>query len=553
MDRMSSSERIPDSASLQGSVSSVLLIPFEDAAATATVKATFPAASVHIVSKSDLAGRPLLTSMRSLRTKRYDVAAASMYGQTVPRTVILVRLMLQLLRARRRLLRMNDGTWTSVSAATFVTSVMPSLAIGGVVGLAVLVLSRFVVSAVRWTGMSHPNQEAVAAPDHPVRTVLFLRPDLGGNVKAGGSVSHVKGIIGAFVRKGIRVIYVSNGRLEGVPEDVEQIVVPQVRVLEFMDELQMICYNLQLLLRIVRLSRYRPDIVYQRHALHHYAGGILARLLSARFVLEVNASEVWVRESWSRLVLGGHARAAEAVILGMADTISVVSTGVMEQLRPFGIPRERFVVAPNGVDIRVFRPDIDGAAVRRKLGIGDEVTIGFIGTFTRWHGVETLRDAILADDPVLAGAHFVLIGDGDLRRAIQHDIEGSHARDRCTFTGLVDHDETPRYLAACDILVSPHLGFADGSAFFGSPTKLFEYMAMGRAIVASSLGQIAEVIRDGENGLLFPPGDVAMLTSQLGLLVQDEQLRARLGEQARTDAVSSYTWERNVEGVLRGL
>src|SRR5439155_12156466 len=113
---------------------------------------------------------------------------------------------------------------------------------------------------------------------------------------------------------------------------------------------------------------------------------------------------------------------------------------------------------------------------------------------------------------------------------------------RAVFTGLVPQEEGPRHLAAMDILVAPHVPNADGSRFFGSPTKLFEYMAMGRPIVASRLEQIGEVLEDGRTALLVPPGDEEALARALLRLVDEAGLRASLGAAARSRVVERHTW-----------
>jgi glycosyltransferase involved in cell wall biosynthesis len=108
----------------------------------------------------------------------------------------------------------------------------------------------------------------------------------------------------------------------------------------------------------------------------------------------------------------------------------------------------------------------------------------------------------------------------------------------------------PSYLSACDVLVSPHGKQADGGEFFGSPTKLYEYMAVGRPIVASDLGQIAEVLTDGESALLVPPDDPRALAGAIVRLVDDSCLRLRLGNAARAAAEARHTWRHNAQRVL---
>jgi glycosyltransferase involved in cell wall biosynthesis len=109
------------------------------------------------------------------------------------------------------------------------------------------------------------------------------------------------------------------------------------------------------------------------------------------------------------------------------------------------------------------------------------------------------------------------------------------------FTGIVPHAEVPRYMAAADIAVVPYPPMQQ--EMWLSPLKLFEYMSSGRAVVASAVGQIVDVLRDGENGLLVPPGDASAMATALIKLIQDPSLCERLGAQARQDAVDKFSWE----------
>jgi glycosyltransferase involved in cell wall biosynthesis len=118
------------------------------------------------------------------------------------------------------------------------------------------------------------------------------------------------------------------------------------------------------------------------------------------------------------------------------------------------------------------------------------------------------------------------------------------------FTGSVGHDRIPALLDACDILVAPHVPLADGSEFFGSPTKIFEYMAMGKAIVASRLGQIGDVLADEETALLVEPGNVDELKAAIVRFVEDKRLREALGKKAREVAEREHTWTHNARRVL---
>ena len=197
-----------------------------------------------------------------------------------------------------------------------------------------------------------------------------------------------------------------------------------------------------------------------------------------------------------------------------------------------------------------FRPGIGGVAKRRDLGIKEtDLLAGFVGTFGPWHGVIELAKAI-KKIPESVPLRFLFVGSGSLHGEVERLLRAERESGRVIFTGVVEHDSVPVFLDACDILVAPHVPLADGSEFFGSPTKLFEYMAMGKAIVASRLGQIGEVLSDHETALLVPPGGVNDLADAMVRLVDSEGMRVRLGENARRAAVEEHTWAHNARRVM---
>jgi glycosyltransferase involved in cell wall biosynthesis len=281
--------------------------------------------------------------------------------------------------------------------------------------------------------------------------------------------------------------------------------------------------------------------------------GWTARSMGVPVVLEANASEVWAKQRWSRLIFDRTAKACERAAVAVSDIVAVISKGVKEQLLPAGLQEFQVVLNPNGVDPEEFHPQVDGSGIRTRYRLENKTVVGFIGSFTRWHGVETLFDAAVAAVKKNTSLQFLFIGDGDLRAQLERRALDLGIADRLVFTGLIPHAEAPAHLAACDILVSPHLGFDKGEKFFGSPTKLFEYMAMGKAVVASDLEQIGEVIRDGSNGRTMRPGDAGRLEALIGELCNDKGQRDRLGDAAARDVTMKYTWEKNVARIIESL
>src|SRR2546428_13866762 len=123
-----------------------------------------------------------------------------------------------------------------------------------------------------------------------------------------------------------------------------------------------------------------------------------------------------------------------------------------------------------------------------------------------------------------------------MRGRVAQMLRNGGAKHRAILAGAGADERVPPLLDACDVLVSPHVPLEDGSEFFGSPTKLFEYMATGKAIIASRLGQIGEVLTDEESALLVEPGNAHQLSEAILRLSRTIDLRERLGVAARRAA-----------------
>jgi glycosyltransferase involved in cell wall biosynthesis len=136
---------------------------------------------------------------------------------------------------------------------------------------------------------------------------------------------------------------------------------------------------------------------------------------------------------------------------------------------------------------------------------------------------------------------------------IQHASDLKIA-DAVIFTGYVTHAEVSSYVNAADIAVVPVPAMKQD--MWLSPMKLFEYMASGKAVIASAMGQIVNVVNDGENGLLVPAGDKDALANSINKLIANPELRDTLGKQAREDALKNHSWEQYIprlENVLNDV
>ena len=173
--------------------------------------------------------------------------------------------------------------------------------------------------------------------------------------------------------------------------------------------------------------------------------------------------------------------------------------------------------------------------------------IGYVGAFVPWHRLDMLIDAACVLAPAYPHARWLLVGDGVERPRVESLLAERGLVGKFWMPGAVAHRFVPSYVSVMDVAVMPH------SNVFGSPMKLFEYMAMARAVVVPDVPAIREVIQDGVNGLLFRAGDPSAFCESLRRLLEEDELRRRLGERARQDVLEKHTWMHNARRVMDGV
>ena len=387
---------------------------------------------------------------------------------------------------------------------------------------------------------------------------LYLRTDLSFGVRAGGSVAHIAGVVNELDQFTGPVTVLTTDDIPTLKPVVRvRHVAPQEGFWNF-KELPTFLLNDGFIAAADAVVAGKPAFVYQRYSLNNYAGLRIARRFGVPFVLEYNGSEIWMGRHWGRaLEHEALSRRIEQLNLSSADLVVVVSRAMRDEIVARGVAERSVFVNPNGVDPDRYRPDVDGSAIRAKYGLHGVTVVGFIGTFGPWHGAEILARAFVEfvkADPARANAvRLLMIGDGARMPDVRRILDDGGVRGQTVFTGLVPQEDGPRYLAACDVLVSPHVPNPDGTPFFGSPTKLFEYMAMGKPIVASDLEQLGEVLEHRRTAWLVPPGDADALAKGLRHLIDDPALRAALGEAARREVVARYTWREHTRRTIERL
>lgn len=431
--------------------------------------------------------------------------------------------------------------------------------------------------------MSRLIRAGRVACDHPESAeVVYINTDFWFGPKVGGSIGHVAGVVNGFARAGRPVSYYSATDPVMLDAKVERRSIKPLGTFGLPMELNQLRFHRSFYRQAKPMVERRPSFIYQRMSLLNYTGVALSRRLRTPLVIEYNGSNAWIIEKWGRGALRNAemARRAEDVCIRHAHLLVTVSEVLRDELISRGAEPERVVWYPNCVDEAVFDPSRfspdEVSAMKNRLGLPENgVVVTFMGTFGAWHGAEVFAKAIAgmaqAKDPsVLKGdIRFLLVGDGERMGEVRRILENA-AADHCVITGLVPQEQAPLYLACSDICVSPHATGAGDGRFFGSPTKLFEYMAMGKAIVASELEQIGEVLENslkardldscaddpgdaGEMAVLAEPGDVEELKKAIMFLAGNSAWRRRLGANARAEVQRKYTWRRHVARIMDGL
>lgn len=413
------------------------------------------------------------------------------------------------------------------------------------------------------------------------RRISYLKTDLWFGVKAGGSVGHMAGVINGFARMGYAVQVFSPGTPELLDASVSSFPVKPPAALGLPFELNNYRYQ-RIFVKTVAsfLADRRPFFLYHRMSVANYASVVLSRLLQVPLVAEYNGSEAWAAKHWGHpLRYHDLAVMAENVMLKHAHLIVTVSNVLRNELIDRGIDPGRIVMHPNCIDPAIFAPNRfrsdDLAALRSTLELEkDDTVVTFVGTFGKWHGAHVLARAIqhiVDGDAEWLARHrvrFLFVGDGLEMPRVREILASGRTGEFVRFAGLVPQAETPRYLAASDILVSPHVPNPDGSRFFGSPTKLFEYMAMAKGIVASDLEQIGQVLKNSlrvpdlplvgeptgrEMAVLVRPDDEKELIAGIRFLVERPDWCRHLGANAHREVLARYTWDHHVNAILEGL
>lgn len=362
-----------------------------------------------------------------------------------------------------------------------------------------------------------------------------------------GQHVHISELIDALRKLGHEVIVVAPAAMERAKFGADAGAVAMLKryVPRFAYELMEFAYSLIAYQRLKRaVLAFRPDCLYERYNLFLPAGVWLKKNFGLPMLLEVNSPLYEERDRYEGISLRRLAGWSQRYVWRGADFVLPVTAVLADRVLAAGVPKERIAVIPNGIDPERFgNNSLSIEDAKSRLGLDHRLVLGFTGFVREWHGLDRVVD-LIADRAEGAELHLLIVGDGPARESLQTRARQRGIADRVTVTGVVDRDRVPDYVAAFDIALQPSV------VSYASPLKLFEYLAMGRAIVAPASPNITEVLTDGENAVLFDPDRADGMLRAIERICSDGELRRRVADGARnTIVLRKLTWDNNARRI----
>lgn len=284
------------------------------------------------------------------------------------------------------------------------------------------------------------------------------------------------------------------------------------------------------------------------HAASNHWNGLAAvttaRRLGIRSVYEVRGLWEVTRGSRQPDWMGGPAyqymARMEADAAANADQVIAITEALRGELIARGVDDDKIIVVPNGVEAARFTPRISNENLVTELGLQGKTVIGYVGSILDYEGLGLLIDAAQSLRREREDFAILLVGDGAALEELRERVETECLTDVVIFTGRVPHNEVEDYYSVIDICPFPRLPLPVCEMV--SPLKPFEAMAMEKAVVASNVDALSEIVRHGSNGLLFEKGNATSLTRNLRALLDDPILRRRLAEGGRRWVAQERDW-----------
>jgi glycosyltransferase involved in cell wall biosynthesis len=296
-------------------------------------------------------------------------------------------------------------------------------------------------------------------------------------------------------------------------------------------------------------ARHRASVIHaSSFYLNGLAGAAAARRLGLPFIYEVRGLLDLIMSSEDPAFAGTERHRfltrMELETCLLAKRIFVITDALRREMALRGVPSDRMIVLPNGVHTDHFAPRPRDPRLEQELDLVGKTVIGYTGGLTFYEGLDVLLHAVATLKGRREEFRVLLVGDGPYEETLFNLSSRLGLGDVVIFTGRLPHTTVPRYLSLIDIAPFPRLPLPICELI--SPMKPLESMAMGKAVVVSSVAALTEIVHDGRSGLVFRKGSSEHLANALERLLDSPDLRVSLGEQARDWVTAERDWSKIV-------
>lgn len=293
-----------------------------------------------------------------------------------------------------------------------------------------------------------------------------------------------------------------------------------------------------------KIANLKPDVLLIRNHPFMFFPILLKGRLKIPYVLEINTPLFIERVKEKNICFKGVMTIIEKKCWENADEIFTVSKSLKNILISNGIEGNKIHGIHNGVNLNLFDYQMSGKKIRDRYQLNNKFVIGFIGTFHLYHGIEMIIEEFHRVISVHKDIHLLLVGDGIGKQGCQNLVKELELDNYITFTGYVPYEEIPEHISAFDLAIM--VDFTN----YGSPIKLFEYMAMKKASLLPSCSPILEVIQHKKTGLIFEEKNMDSMIEQLKWAMENQNSLIEIAENAYKLVKEKFTWTINAKKVL---
>ena len=311
----------------------------------------------------------------------------------------------------------------------------------------------------------------------------------------------------------------------------------------FVHELLEFAYSFYDFIKLYKaIKKHQPDCIYERYNLYLPSGIWAKQWFNLPLLSEVNSPLYDEREKNDGIQIKALARWTERYAWEHADHVLPVTQVLANIIEQEGIRQDKMSVIHNGINTKNFPwPPALSNDILQQYQLGGKLVLGFVGFVREWHRLDRVLDAIAAHPD--ENWHLFLVGDGPGREFLEQHAQRLGITDKMTITGIISRENMPQYQSVFDLALQPDV------TPYASPLKIFEYMALGKAILAPNMANIKEILSDQHNALLF--NDETDFKQKLVQLCRDKTLRHQLGQQAhKTLAEKDFYWIANAKKIV---